>query len=70
MTRKKQARIIGKAIRKATGLKLPIAMRLGKFLSQGRSYDIPQEFCSIRIQCGDGCCQCRELIGPKGTYSY
>lgn len=64
MTKKKQARKLGKEIRAITGVKLPIAMRVARLLIRGRRWDIPPEWLTpIPFFCGFGCCGtklCRE----------
>jgi hypothetical protein len=76
---------IGKSIRKATGLKLPVAMSLAKKLDRNRSSLLSKEaiekirpYLSVRmdppIYIGDGIEYDAEVTvvirGPKGTYDY
>lgn len=76
-TLKKQSYQLAKRIRKATGLKLPIAMLAGKFITRGRGYELrlhpaTQEFVkSIMFCCGEECCGWKgfALVGPKGEYN-
>lgn len=64
---------LGKAIRRQTGLKLPVAMRAAKLIAGFRAYEMDSsEMFTIRKHyCGDGCCYLgAEIVGPKGSYEY
>lgn len=77
MTRKRKAQKLGKEIRKATGIKLPVAMRAAKFIIQNRAFElkyaeITRPFVrSLPFKCGWECCGesgNMEIFGPKGTF--
>ena len=70
-TMKKRGRDLGKLIRKATGLKLPDAMRCGKLIVRGRQWDIPDSLCrTVPFSCGFECCGAshRVIAGPRGEF--
>lgn len=75
MSIKSKARSCGRMLRRITGLPLPIAMKIGKCIAQGKlSSDIvrkfPEVISSTVYRCGDGCCSYPryEVKGPKSTW--
>lgn len=76
MLRKKQDRILGKKIRKATGIKLPIAMRAAKLINRGfGGFELSlRPLFQDHIETLDNSCECCGtnwqwvLTGPKGSY--
>jgi hypothetical protein len=75
-TLKKQSRTIGKLIRKATGLPLPVCMRAGHKVVRGEGLEVKNaSWASEHVKeeirrCGDGCCVEWDvfLVGPKGMF--
>ena len=71
---KSKGRSIGRVIRRATGIPLPIAMRIGRMIAQDRYVgDIearfPEVLSSTVYTCGDKCCSYPKFLlkGPKGV---
>lgn len=70
MTRKKERARLGRAIRKATGLSFPLAMRLGKLAAAGSLGGFLHP--AVRPT-GPICPSCNDthavkVIGPAGTW--
>jgi hypothetical protein len=78
MLRKYQARKIGKEIRKATGLPLPVCQRAGNLIVRDRAIEmlsLPMFSGHIEVTvfpCGMDCCGVdgHVLSGPKGSYRF
>lgn len=76
MTSKKRRRNLGKTIRQATGLLLPVAMRAAKFIDRGDRYEVLSHPLTeshvkvIRFSCD--CCGIEgyALTGPRGDYKF
>ena len=61
MSIKSKTRVMGRMLRRATGLSLPVCMQIGKMVVQGKpEYEImakhPTIFFTRYFQCGDKCC--------------
>lgn len=75
-TKKKQRVKLGREIRRATGIKLPLAMYAAKRIIRGDSYDVKYDdrfapFVKYVPLCGDGCCgTAAYLEGPRGRYQH
>ena len=75
MTAKKRRMKLGKAIRRETGLPLPVCMTAAKLIDRAREREVETteitRDASHPVRCGDGCCfVARELVGPRGSYRY
>ena len=75
MTFKKERMILGKRIRRATGLKLPLAMRAAKLIHKGAGnalMNVETLTFAFESDCGtEGCCMNnRFLVGPKGRHQF
>lgn len=73
MSVKSKGRRIGRMIRRATGLSLPVAMKIGKMVAQNRDgTEIADKCSAVSVQhfvCGDRCCSYPIFVvtGPKGN---
>lgn len=70
MSIKSQARKIGRMVRKVTGIKLPVAMKMGKLIAQGKEFDLVNkfpEFVSKQTEFCDCCGPQTVLRGPRGS---
>lgn len=75
MTFKKERVILGKEIRRATGLTLPLAMKAAKLIHRRAGYSLMcAEVFTVEVEssCGnEGCCMDnRFLVGPKGRHQF
>jgi hypothetical protein len=75
MTRKKYRCNLGKKIRQATGLTLPLAMKAAKWIERhdgGALRRSDSHQVEYESECGvEGCCMNNKfLIGPKGRYQF
>lgn len=78
MTIKKSKMLLGKQIRKQTGLPLPLAMRAAKKLYARKHYELFNDsrfagFISSRAICpdGPGCCgSVHYFVGKRGEYLF
>jgi hypothetical protein len=76
MTLKRKRVLLGKKIRKATGLLLPIAMRMGKLILRGTGYEIRNLYPSLvklnMFPCGVECCGSNgyKIVGPRGEFGF
>lgn len=80
MTAKKRRKILGKRIREATGLSLPVCMRAAKLIDRGDAMDIIYGksllFSGLAqtsfFSCGPDCCgpSGYKLVGPRGEYQF
>ena len=75
-TLKKQGVVIGKKVRAATGLPLPVAMQAGKKIARGNAsaffFSVRAEsYTEIARMCADDQCSCKDeffIKGPRGRY--
>lgn len=77
MTKKKEKMVLGRKIRQATGLKLPVAMSLAKYFVRFSSFaDLPEPLKNHVSYRDYSCLDCYDthfnmvLIGPKGEYRF
>ena len=76
MTKKKKRVRLGKKIRAATGLPLPLAMLAARWLYRFDTYNLLRDprfagLVTVRPLCGDGCCgQEYALNGKRGKYIF
>lgn len=78
MSIKSKARSLGREIRKATGLSLPIAMRFGRMIAQWKPLDLDSKYVGITVHSCDSLCYdngCNNnssvfLFGKKGHYHF
>lgn len=71
MSLKSKSRSLGRTIRRLTGVKLPVAMKVAKLIVRDRAYDVSYDLLqAVPFTCGMDCCgpEGYYLVGPKGEF--